>query len=115
MAVPAPAVPAPVTVAPAAVVAMPMNLLGLQLRGFLAGGDGGMSVGIRLAACARDHRAAAAKAAPPVRLAVKAAALPPSTPNAKFQKVAALHNIFLSGIIVQVMQRSVAVHDMNRS
>ena len=47
-AVPAPVMPAPMTAAPSpvAVMAMPVHLLGRELAGFLAGGDGGMSVGI---------------------------------------------------------------------
>ena len=46
--VPTAAMPTPVATAraPMAVVAMPMHLLWLELGGFLAGGDGGVSVGI---------------------------------------------------------------------
>ena len=48
--VPAPVMPAPMTAVPApvAVMAMPVHLFGRKLAGFLAGGDGRMSVGIAL-------------------------------------------------------------------
>ena len=47
-AVPTATAPAPVTVTPVAVMAAPMHLLGLELRGLIAGGDRGMRVRIAL-------------------------------------------------------------------
>jgi protein involved in polysaccharide export with SLBB domain len=114
-AVPAPAMTPPMTMAPApvAMMAMPMNLFGRQLGGFVAGGDCGMSVGIAL-----RHAGGITDRLRRQRCCLRSRGKGSgSRRNAqcKFQKVPALHNFLPRWIIVPVMQGQCRGHDMNRS
>jgi hypothetical protein len=94
-------------------VAAPMHLLGLQLRGFIAGGDGGMRVRIafwialrptgitkrlrreRRGLCGGGERSGSRRGT-----------------ECEFQKIAAFHDIFLLGDRL-MMRRKFRTRDMN--
>jgi hypothetical protein len=94
---------------PVAVTVTPTDLLGLQLRGFLAGGDGGMRVRIALrhpgiierlrrqrrGLCGGGERGGSRRGT-----------------ECEFQKIAAFHDIFLLGDRL-MMRRNFRTRDMN--
>src|SRR6476661_7819735 len=93
-AVPAPAMPAPVTAAPTpmTVMAVPVHLLRLQLRGFIAARDCGMSVGIALRLAEITERLRRQRRS---LCGGRERGSSGRDTDCKFQKIPALHDFFL--------------------
>jgi hypothetical protein len=94
---------------PVATAVVPMHLLGLQLRGLIAGGDGGMRVrtALRIAGITeRLRRQRRSLGGGSERGGSRRGA------ECEFQKIAAFHDIFLLGDRL-MMRRKFRARDMN--
>jgi hypothetical protein len=98
---------------PVATAVVPMHLLGLELRGLIAGGDGGM--GVRIAFWISLRHAGITERLRRQRRGLCGGSERGSSrgdTECEFQKIAAFHDIFLLGDRF-MMRRQCRAHDMN--